>query len=390
MKKYINDSNSTYILIGLFVLYNLLFLSPRIAVMRLPADDLVVNWATLQYFFSYNIEFMKRGLMGTIFDIFSIQPTLKVIWFFSLLFANIAFFLIYNLLKMLLKDLQNSNKWIIVLLFLFTISPATAWNFGYEAGRADLFNLVIELIIINIIIYNNRSIYFVIPFLLVVGILIHEAFLFMSIPVVLALLLDKFMNKQVPLSVMIGSFIAISCTAVAILLYGKIDPGNLASMYESIYHKPLPEHLPTINTFMIVTSSLSTNVLFTLREYFTFHVWKYFLAVLPLLASYIYIYFKPVNFASLSVEKKVLFLSPFLIFPMFIFGVDIYRWFSMILINMFIVTIYFISSKIITLSVYNTRSIRIAIFIVLLYSFAGALGARTSLPYISILFNRIL
>ena len=385
MKKHINNPNITYILIGLFILYNLLFFYPCIDAMKLPPDDLVAYWTTLQYFFSYRIEFIKRGLIGTLFDIFSIQPTLRVLWLFSLLFANIVFFMIYNFLKILFKNIQNSNTYTIGFLFLFVISPGTAWNFGYEAGRADIVNLSLELLIITIIIYNNRGLYFIIPSLLVVGILVHEAFIFMSIPVVLALLLDKFMHKKVPFSVIAGSFVAICFTTAVIALYGKIDPSNLASLYESIYHKPLPEHIPTINMFMIVTSSLSTNILFTIRELLTYQAWKSFIVVFPLLSSYLYIYFKHVKFSLLSVEKKALFLSPFFIFPLFVFGVDTYRWLSMMFINMFIVTVYFISIKIITTSSYNIKSTRIALCMILLYSFAGALGARISFPYIDIL-----
>lgn len=390
MNKYINTSNANYILIGLFILFNLLFIFPRLAVMKLPPDDLVANWATLQYFFSYRLEFMKRGLIGTLLDIFNIQPTLKTIWILSLLFANMVFILIYNYLKTIFKDLQNSSTWIIVFLFLFTISPATAWNFGYGVGRADLFNLAIELLIVYIIIFNNNKSHIIIPILLVLGILLHEAFLFMSVPIILALLFDKYVHKKISLSIIMSSSIAICCVVLVIILYGKIDPINFESLYMSIYRKPLPENLPTINTFMIVTSSLSTNVIFTLKEYFTLHVWKYFIIALPLLASYSYIYVKPIKFSSLPIEKKILFVSPFLIFPMFILGVDIYRWFSMMLINMFIVSTYFISTKIVTFSDYKTKGMKIALYIIIFYSLLGALGARSSFPYVSMFFDRVL
>ena len=90
MNKYFNASNSIFFLIGLFVLFNLFFIAPRLISMRLPADDLVANWQTLQYFFSYRLEFMKRGLIGTLFDIFNIQPTLRTIWILSFLASNVG------------------------------------------------------------------------------------------------------------------------------------------------------------------------------------------------------------------------------------------------------------------------------------------------------------
>jgi|SaaInlStandDraft_4_1057021.scaffolds.fasta_scaffold08893_3 hypothetical protein len=388
MNKYINASNSIFFLIGLFVLFNLFFIAPRLISMRLPADDLVANWQTLQYFFSYRLEFMKRGLIGTLFDIFNIQPTLRTIWILSFLASNVVFFLIYSYLRVVFKSLQSSFVWIFIFLFFFTISPATAWNFGLEAGRSDIFNLLIELFAVSIIIFNNKKFHFLIPILLILGVLQHEAFIFMNAPVIIALLFNGFIHKKISALVLISSCVAICGVALTILLYGAIDPLNLESLYMSIYHEPLPIDMPTINIFMVITSSLSTNILLTLETYLTFDMWKNLMIALPLFASYLYLYMKPVKFILLSIEKKVLFISPFLIFPMFILGVDIYRWFSMMLINMLIVSAYFISARIINLSEYKAQGIKIALYIIIFYTFFGALGSNTSFPYIGILIER--
>ena len=381
-------SKNTYFVIGLFVLFNLFFIAPRLISMRFPVDDLVANWQTLQYFFSYRLEFMKRGLIGTLFDIFNIQPTLRTIWILSFLASNMVFFLIYNYLRIAFKNLQSPFTWVVVFLFFFTISPATAWNFGLEAGRSDIFNLLIELFAVFIIIFNSQKFNFLIPILLTLGILQHEAFIFMNAPVIIALLFNGFIHKKISALVLISSFVAICGVTLTIVLYGAIDPLNLESLYMSIYHEPLPIEMPTINIFMVITSSLSTNILLTLETYLSFDMWKNLMIALPLFASYLYLYMKPVKFILLSIEKKVLFISPFLIFPMFILGVDIYRWFSMMLINMLIVSAYFVSVKIINLSEYKTQGIKIASYLIIFYTFFGALGSNTSFPYIGILIER--
>lgn len=386
----IHNANKSFAVLSLFILFNLLFLAFIIKKMALPADELVANWRTLQYFFSYDLEFMKRGLIGSLFDIFSIKPTLRTIWFFSLLSCNIVFFLTYNYLKRMFNHLPNGSTWLILFVLFFTISPVTAWNFGYEAGRADLFNLVIALFIINIIVINKKKLLYLIPVLLVIGVLIHEAFIFLSAPTIFALLINEFMRKRIQLSIIIGSFIAILGVFLAIMLFGDIEPASLKSLYLSVYHEPIPTDLPIVNTFMIITSSIYTNIIFTLREYLTLHVWKYFAVALPFLMACFYIYFKSVSFHLLSIEKKILLFSPFLVVPMFIFGVDLYRWFSAMLINMFIATSYLIHTKVVNFSFFKTINSKVALCIIALFGLFGPIGARSSFPYFFEFINKIL
>jgi len=58
------------------------------------------------------------------------------------------------------------------------------------------------------------------------------------------------------------------------------------------------------------------------------------------------------------------------------------------LINMLIVSAYFISARIINLSEYKAQGIKIALYIIIFYTFFGALGSNTSFPYIGILIER--
>jgi len=384
----VNFVNYKYNIVSLFILFNLLFVFPYLILIKLPPDELVANWRTLQYFFSYDIEFMKRGLLGTFFDIFNIEPTLRTIWMIALLSANMVFFLTYNYVKRALEFAPNSS--IVLFMLFFVISPVTAWNFGFAAGRADLFNLVIELIIINIIIINNKHMFYSIPFLIVIGILMHEAFIFMGAPIIMALLILRFTERKMPISVVIISGGLIISVGLLLALYGKIDPTNFEILYSTIYKQPIPSELPTINTFMIVTSPLSENILFTLKEYLTLHVWKYFIVALPLLFAYMYIYLKSLTFSSLSIEKKILFLSPFLVFPMFVLGVDIYRWFSMMLINMFIVLLYLVYTNTINLSFLKEKYVKVSLYVIVVYSLFGPIGARSSFPYVEQVIKRIL
>ena len=388
VNKYISASNNIYFLTGLFVLFNLFLFAPHIISMRLPADDLVANWQTLQYFCSYRLEFMKRGLIGTLFDIANIQPTLRTIWILSFLVSNIVFFLIYSYLRMAFKSLKSPFVWIFLFLFLFTISPATAWNFAYDEGRSDVINLLIELIAVSIIVLNDKKFYLLIPLLLILGVLQHEAFIFMNAPLIMALLFDRFIHKKISTHILINSCVAIFGVSIVIALYGSISHINLESLYMLIYHEPLPIEMPTINIFMVITSSLSTNILWTLEKYLTFDMWKNFMTVIPLFASYLYLYMKPVKFLSLSIEKRIIFISPLLTFPMFVLGVDIYRWFSIILINMFIVIVYFIDAKVINLDKYKGQGVKNSLYIIILSTFFGALGSYTPFPYIHTMIDK--
>ena len=73
---------------------------------------------------------------------------------------------------------------------------------------------------------------------------------------------------------------------------------------------------------------------------------------------------------------------------MFVLGVDIYRWFSIILINMFIVIVYFIDAKVINLDKYKGQGVKNSLYIIILSTFFGALGSYTPFPYIHTMIDK--
>ncbi len=381
--EYMKNINSKYIFLFLLTISNFLFSFIYIVHLSLPLNKYVINWRTYPYFFSYNLEFMKRGLIGTIFDLLNLAPTQRSIFLLALFLSNFTFFLVYKYFRKMFGRSQYASVLLLFFLFFFTVSPATFWNFGHQAGRADLFNFVIELLMIFIIIEEKRNFYLFLPIFFSVGILIHEAFIFMGIPVVLAFLVNALVKKTISRSIFIYSIISILLTSIVIIIYGRISHANLELLYMRMYNEPFPGKLKTFQFFMVITTSLSTNISITLGRYLTLSMWKNMFLALPFVLAHIHIYIKTINFRSLSVINKLFYVSPFLIFPMFILGIDFYRWFSMMLINMYIIMAYFIYINIIKIRSLNTESIRIALYIIFFYTFLGPFSASRAFDYVN-------
>jgi len=75
-----------------------------------------------------------------------------------------------------------------IIITLFILSPGVAMHMGFDIGRYDHYNYFILILTIYTTIFVKRKIkYFVIPILLACGILIHEAYVFYGIPLILSI-----------------------------------------------------------------------------------------------------------------------------------------------------------------------------------------------------------
>ncbi len=165
-----------------------------------------------------------------------------------------------------------------------------------------------------------------------------------------------------------------------IFLYGNIDPINFDVLYQNVHGEIVPQEFPLIHPTMIVTSNLVDNILFTLRYYLGGRTWINLAKALQLLLAYLFIYVKSTKISTLPFNKKILFLSSFFIAPLFILGIDIYRWFSIMSINMFIIILYLIHENTINISYFNNIKVKLSLYIILIYSLLGPIGASIPFP----------
>ena len=184
------------------------------------------------YYVNYfDLGFIKRGLVGSIFKITHLSdylnPTLLVLTshlFFSILFS-ISFWIFT---RSCFKDFKLKEK--ISFYTLFTLSPVLFLRLGYDIGRMDLICLVLSLFTIILTLSNsysfiNKCIF--ISLSISIQLLIHEASLFFYSPLIIGLLVYKYPNiiyKKLSKILPIFSFPLI--IGFLLLIFGRYELGR--------------------------------------------------------------------------------------------------------------------------------------------------------------------
>lgn len=153
-----------------------------------PLIDDTIGWCLTPYALSYKYGFISRGLVGSIIRIFIPNLTLKHIYLIialnTLLLCALTVFFVNRILLYAGKE-----RGILFTVFLFIVNPGSIAFLFYwgNYGRFDLFMIMI-LIIAALVMVKEKGL-FLIPIMSVLGILIHQAYVFMYFPALIVLLL---------------------------------------------------------------------------------------------------------------------------------------------------------------------------------------------------------
>jgi hypothetical protein len=208
-------------------------------------------------------------------------------------------------------------------------------HLGYDAGRYDHVNLVVTLVAILLLINDARpAAYIVLPVLLSLGLLIHEAFLFINVPLIVSISYNEIINKRHPKKMLYLQLVSITATLLAIFTWGEISAGTLEKIQSTIISS-IPWYDPS--NALLVWNSTPREILSMAYSKFDSRLIRiHLIAILPLLMLYISLYKKILDYKEMRISRKLVFLSPFALLPLFFLGVDFFRWISLIIILMFI------------------------------------------------------
>ena len=185
---------------------------------------LYVSWSDFGFF--------RRGLVGTILSETQINTVFESEYVFAIVAHHFAVLTVAVLLAVYCFQKGITNK---VFLFGLVFSPALIIHSGYNTGTLDVFVLIV--VILNILFVRGTLLF---CFLLVIGILIHELFVF-TIPAQLYAFyfLD---SRKKPLSSNLLNAIPVIIVLLAlavITLFGK------TGFSEASYNAIMQQNLPT-------------------------------------------------------------------------------------------------------------------------------------------------
>ena len=361
--------------------YNILLLSIHftksfVGDSSLATPTLVHTWGIVFYYFSYFEEFAKRSLIGTFFQFFHIEPNFQTVFLFAILLLNLFYTLFYLLVYTSFSHLSKKTFYLFLLFFI--LSPVTVMQRGLYILFFDNFNLIITtLIIYSLIRYTTHLNLFLIPFLITIGILNHEAFLLINFPLIFAILINEYMQKRVTIKLLTVTLITVVFMSIIIVLYGSID--NPSVFQHILSHLPVQSYTPAQDVFQSWQRSLYDNYLITVAELKPFTL-KSMLPVLVVTLLYFFLLLNILQFNKLTLGENLVLFSPFGMLPLFIIAHDFARFFALMTFMMFFAFIYMVSYR--KEPLHLSKGTYFILILLSLTFFLGPFGVMTGFPYI--------
>ena len=264
------------------------------------------------YYVNYfELGFIKRGLIGSIYKIFSLQNFLtpSILVLSSHLIFLITFGIIFwKYVKYCFYNFKLKDK--IFFYTLFLLSPVLFLRLGYDIGRMDLICLILSLL--NIIFIQKTSYSFFKKSLFIsisisIQLLIHEASLLIYTPLVLSLhfyklpKLELLKSKKIILLFSLPLFVGLM-----LLIFGRYEMG---SEELNLYLTNINEELDT---------SMGMELIYSLKQFFETGFGRLSLYNLIggnifIITYYIFILWLVFKFSKLPLYVKTTLFSPLIL-----------------------------------------------------------------------------
>lgn len=296
------------------------------------SNEVLTRWITPHYAINYfEFGFVKRALIGTIYHLISATLTAKSLFLFQLFFIFITIAITHYFFA------RNAlEKKFIYLLFI--LSPATFMQYGADFGRFDPILMLIFLLSIL-----SRGSPFLFVFFSIIGILVHEIYIFSFLPASFLLMIEQHNRlstfQGIIKRILTSKLFYILLGFILIIIYfGQYEGGSeqILKVFEnSKLPKIMIQHiLPNKpgQALAIWTNSIWDNLAFSSSQLILNPKIIYIICIYPVIFGYFHLL--GVNF------KKPMYYLVFLAhLPMFFLGVDWGRWITFFYVSIFMIFI---------------------------------------------------
>ena len=319
-----------------------------------------IEYMENQYYLNYDIEFIKRGLLGHFFFLVGYNVVfLKFLFFGVCLFIN---FIICSQKFSFDDDDINSFKEILIKIF-FISTPAITnfykWSFSLDV---NIFFLAL-ILILSIVRYQLWVAAFMIVFVSIVGIMIHEIYASYYFLLLLSIFIHKFRNINfiIPLSVSI-LLIFITIFYLLVLEYGSIKFENI-----ELFKNSLPNNDSEFVRFMSSSAISDFKILFNNDQLIKISI--NLLLIFPSIYCF-YLIISSFSKSKYEFKKIHIFLILFFCFwpaGNIFFASDHSRFIFAVLNNLVLINIYFLKTKMLSTK-YLNNNILIIFFLVIIFN----------------------
>ncbi len=334
------------------------------------------KWAMTHYAFHYGLEFVKRGVVGTIFHILSIPLTYSTVFLFSIFCSELVILLAGIYFHLYISDIRIRRVFFLV----FALSPATIMHLGYDLARYDQCNFVLTLVILLLI--YNRSVGFLkaalITFLLFVQILIHEAALLIIMPALFLILYDTFRGMRRARLMLSMQVAAVVAATALVFFFGSASERTLATV-----RAQLASAMPGFDTsgaLAVWQRGVFENIRFTLAYGTTRSSLLNLALGVPLVFLHMHWFWMWFSTIDRLLHKSWFFLAPFAGLPiLMVLGIDWFRWLSLSIFMLFLMSVYIICRRDPSVVSFK-RSFCLVTGVVVCSALVGPFGVTTPFP----------
>lgn len=298
-------------------------------------------WAYTHWVFSYEHEFVKRALVGELWRQTGLPTGLQsFVVGATVVLALVLVLLAAAFLLPTLHAAPGDRRGLMRFALLALTCPATLAHAAYDVGRFDQVNLLLATAAVGLLAWGGGPVVGALAVLLLgASILVHEAAVFMFVPVVLAFW--YWLRPDRPRLVVVTiSAIALACLTVVVWLHGHMSTLDLSAYAQELASRHGNWVLPN-SIAVLFRQSVEANVAFTFDRvlsgrYLRDHVWLLLFVLAPIFWLWREIW--RVGGDELEAPARAMLLAassgPLLLMPV---GHDYYRWWAMSITNTFLV-----------------------------------------------------
>ncbi|WP_139312426.1 hypothetical protein [Chromohalobacter japonicus] len=294
------------------------------------------DWNYTHYLFNYDDGFVKRGVVGDVLKTLVGHVSYDLVNFISYVSLGGLCFLFLLFVSKAYVDHGGRLGAFLLMVFAAT-SPATLQHFAFDVGRFDLIiYIVFLLIILSINFLAERSVYAtsaVVVAGLSLSVLVHEAALFMILP--LSLVFWNYIDSSRKGVVFQGVvFIIIFFMTFLVSTHGEYSALGFEDHLEAL-RSIYGDRVVSSSLVVIHHSSLEENINRTIRLGLSFPRLVHHGALVFFMMPFVYMMYK--LYMSMrgqtGLRVKIIFiasLSPLALYPL---GQDHFRWWSLSITN---------------------------------------------------------
>ncbi len=326
------------------VKYELLILLIYLVYLPFYLPPAIHDWCATPFLITYQFGFVSRGLIGSLLAL--AFPFLSHKILYIVIVCSLVLLMIVSsvMTGKVIRSADASIKTItIFLVLIFCTNPgAISFLFNHvNFGRFDIYLMIITACCCMLIVGNRYL--FLIPVLTVLGVLIHQGFLFLFFPSILLLLLFNYTRSKSKkiMSVTITTGIITTLTYLYIQLFGKIESLSLQELVYVVASRTdarVSKRMLEFEYFLSLKQNFIQLVLPAIWNKF-YNLVIILILTSPLIYFFFFLWRNTIEKAS---SRKMKFIYKAMAFsflstaPLFLLAIDWGRWLSAIITVQFI------------------------------------------------------